>query len=145
MDFKVGYALANINPKMGYGIMGYYIPRYVKGFLDDLETSAVVIGFDERKIAIISVDVCSLTVAQADKIKEVVCEKTSISVDDIFISTIHTHTGPLLTVNSIFNTTEEEIEEYNKFLMSRIADVVAMAIEDLKPAKMGYGVGSAPV
>ena len=142
MDFKVGYALANINPKMGYGIMGYYIPRYVKGFLDDLETSAVVIGFDERKIAIISVDVCSLTVAQADKIKEVVSKKTSISVDDIFISTIHTHTGPLLTVNSIFDTSEEEIADYNRFLMSRIADVVAMASADLKPAKIGYGIGN---
>ena len=142
MDFKVGYASANINPKIGYGIMGYYIPRYVKGYLDDLETSAVVIEFGKRKIAIISVDVCSLTVAQADKIKEVVHNKTDISVDDIFISTIHTHTGPLLTVNTIFDTTEEEIAEYNKFLMSRIADTVAMALNDLKSAKIGYGIGN---
>ena len=109
--------------------------------MGDLETNAVVIEFNGRKIAIISVDVCPLTVAQADEIKEFVYKKTSISVDDIFISTIHTHTGPLLTANSIFDTTEKEIEEYNKFLMSRIADVVAMALTDLKSAKIGYGVG----
>ena len=142
MSFKVGYASNNINPKLGFGIMGYYIPRYAKGFLDDLETSAVVLEYDKRRIAIISVDVCSLTVQQADKIKEVVFKHTEISVDDIFISTIHTHTGPLLTPNSIFETTEEEIRVYTEFLMSRIADAVMLAIDDLKPAEVGYGVGS---
>lgn len=66
MSFKVGYVSSNINPKLGYGVMGYYIPRYVKGFLDDLETSAVVLEINETKVVIISVDVCSFTVAQAD-------------------------------------------------------------------------------
>ncbi len=141
MSFKVGYASSNINPKLGFGIMGYYIPRYVKGYLDDLETSAVVLEYDKKRIAIISVDVCSLTVHQADKIKEVIFKQTEISVDNIFISTIHTHTGPLLTPNSIFETTEEEIRAYNEFLMSRIADTVTLAIDSLKPARMGYGIG----
>ncbi len=46
-----------------------------------------------------------------------------------------------MTPNSIFETTEEEIGEYNDFLMSRIADTVAQAINNLKPAKIGYGTG----
>ena len=140
-ELKVGYAASNINPKMGFGIMGYYVPRYVSGFLDDLETSAVVLAQGDKRIAIISVDVCSLTVAQAEEIKQVVFKQTGIPAAHIFISTIHTHTGPLLMPSSIFDTTKEEIQEYLDFLMSRIADTVQLALDSLKPAKIGYGIG----
>lgn len=62
MSLRVGYAVCNINPKMGFGVMGYYVPRHVKGFLHDLETSAIVLECSKKRIAVISVDVCSLTV-----------------------------------------------------------------------------------
>ena len=142
MSLKVGYASANINPKLGFGIMGYYIPRYVKGFLDDLETSAVVLESSNRKIALISVDVCSLTVQQAKEIREAISNCTGIDVNDVVISVIHTHTGPLLSPNSIFETTEEEIRAYNNFLISRIVDTVKLAMEDTKICKIGYGIGT---
>lgn len=141
MSLKVGYAVCNINPELGFGVMGYYVPRHVKGFLDDLETSAVVLQFGEKRIAVISVDVCSLTVEQADEIKKTVAERSGINADCIFISTIHTHTGPVLTPNTLFETTEAEIDTYFAFLKSRIADAVKMAAEDLKDAKVGYGIG----
>lgn len=141
MGLKVGYAASNINPKLGFGVMGYYVPRYAKGILDDLETSAVVLECGKKRIAIISVDVCSLTVEQADAIKQVVFARTGIDADNIFISTIHTHTGPLLTPNSVFETTQEEISTYVDFLMTRIADTVFKAMGNLKDAKIGYGVG----
>ena len=38
--------------------MGYYIPRFAKGFLDDLEVGAIVMSCDDTKIAVISVDSC---------------------------------------------------------------------------------------
>ena len=34
---KVGYAGVNINPPLGCGVYGYFIPRFAKGFLDELE------------------------------------------------------------------------------------------------------------
>ena len=33
-QFQVGYASVNINPPLGIGIQGYYVPRFAKGFLD---------------------------------------------------------------------------------------------------------------
>ena len=36
-EFKAGYASININPPLGIGIYGYYVPRFAKGFLDDLD------------------------------------------------------------------------------------------------------------
>lgn len=141
MSFKVGYSKSNINPKLGFGVMGYYVPRHAKGFLDDLETSAVVLECGKKRIAVISVDVCSLTVEQAYEIKKAVSERSDIGADSVFISTIHTHTGPVLTPNSIFDTTDEETDEYFAFLKSRIADTVKLASDDLKDAKLGYGIG----
>ena len=34
-QLKAGYASVNINPPLGMGIEGYYVPRYGKGFLDE--------------------------------------------------------------------------------------------------------------
>ena len=66
---------------------------------------------------------------------------SGVDASSIFISTIHTHTGPVLTPNSLFETTEEEIDTYFAFLKSRIADAVKMASENLRDAKVGYGIG----
>ena len=55
-DFQVGYAQVNINPPLGIGIYGYYVPRYAQGFLDDLEASALALSCGGKKIVLISLD-----------------------------------------------------------------------------------------
>ena len=55
-SFQVGYASVNINPTLGCGIHGYYIPRFAKGFLDDLEAHGIVLSLGDTRIAMISVD-----------------------------------------------------------------------------------------
>ena len=47
-DFLVGYAEVNINPPLGIGMHGYYVPRYAKGFIDDLTASAIALSKTER-------------------------------------------------------------------------------------------------
>ena len=54
--FQVGYANVNINPPLGIGMAGYYIPRYAKGFLDDLEASALALSLEGKTVLLISVD-----------------------------------------------------------------------------------------
>ena len=34
--FQVGYAEVNINPPLGIGIAGYYVPRFAKGYLEEM-------------------------------------------------------------------------------------------------------------
>ncbi len=144
MEFKVGYASANINPPLGYAMAGYYIPRHAKGFLDDLETSALVLSAGDAKIALVSVDVCLIAKPAMKKLFEGIEKSSNYSRKDIFLSATHTHTGPVLVPSAISDTTEEEIDTYINFLASRIADAITMAENDLKPAKMGFIVGQAP-
>ena len=53
-QFQVGYASVNINPPLGIGIQGYYVPRFAKGFLDDLEAHGIVLSLGQTKVAMIS-------------------------------------------------------------------------------------------
>ena len=140
---NVGFAKVNINPPLGIDVRGYYIERYAKGFLDDLEVNTLVLSCDDKKIAFISVDLCGFTLSDSVVTREIVAKKTGIPYECIFLSATHTHTGP--QNNTEANSPNiEMINEYVKFMNERIADSVNLAIADIKPAKMGYITGYAP-
>jgi len=142
--FQVGYAKVNINPPLGIGIDGYYIPRFAKGFLDDLEASALALSCEAQKIVMISVDCCLIENELVKKYSESIEEATGLSKESIFMSASHTHTGGLLAPTEAFEADEEMINRYAGFVGERLIDAVKQALEDLKPAKMGHIVGWAP-
>ena len=141
---NVGFAKVNINPPLGIGVSGYYIPRYAQGFLDNLEAIAMVLNVEDKNIAVISVDTCYITNALNDRILEKIEAVSGISKDNIFLSATHTHTGPLIDGFGGFEVDMDVINDYIDFMVTRIGDVVALALADVKPAKMGYIVGYAP-
>ena len=47
--FHAGFAKANANPDLGIPICGYYIPRFAKGFLDDLEVRALALSLEDTQ------------------------------------------------------------------------------------------------
>ena len=143
-NLKVGYAEVNANPPLGIGIQGYYIPRYAKGFLDDIEVRAAVISLGDKKIALISADICGFYANNTDKYCEEIERVTGIPKDNIFLAGTHTHTGPCTTKPDSFEADGDIIEEYARFLKQRVVDAAQLALADLKPAKMGHIVGQAP-
>ena len=143
--FQVGYASVNINPPLGIGVAGYYVPRFARGFLDDLEVGALVLSCARKKIALVSVDHCGLNSHIIAKYAKAVSKATSIPVNNIFIACTHTHTGGCAVApNKAFEAPDEPIIRYCEFIGERIVDAVKLALIDLKPAKMGYIVGYAP-
>ena len=50
-NFKVGFASVNVTPPLGIGVSGYYVPRFAKGVLDELEVQALVLVKGDKKIA----------------------------------------------------------------------------------------------
>ena len=145
-NFSVGYSKVNVNPPLGIGIAGYYVPRYAKGFLDDLEIITLVLSNEDKKIALISVPVCSVSAKLANKLSELIEQATGIDKDNVFISATHTHTGAVLEIpkQKSFEFDDNLVMEYQALFSRRIVDGVKMALEDIKPAKMGYCVGYAP-
>lgn len=143
-ELKAGYAQVNVNPPLGIGIAGYYVPRFAKGFLDDIEVSALVLSCKEKNIVLIAADNLGIDEIIFHTYCEAIERETQVPSENIFLSASHTHTGPLIAPTSMFEADEKVLASYRKFLGERLIDAVKIALNDLKPAKMGYIVGCAP-
>ena len=142
---KVGYAKANINPPMGIHITGYFKIRKAEGILDDIETVGVAFNHGEKTMLWLVVDNCGIGKDVFKRYRETLAEKVGLPIDAICIQVTHSHTTPALRKVAGANEQEEKlINDYIDFVEKRLIDVANFAIADLKPAKMGYGVGQAP-
>ena len=141
---KVGFARVNVNPQMGIDITGYYKIRKAEGILDDLEANAVAFQCGDKTVLLIAIDHCGIPTVILNEYKQAISEKTGVPVDAIFMHSTHTHTGPSIRLLGNSEEADNMILEYRKFLGTRCVDVACFALADLKPAKMGYGIGQAP-
>lgn len=144
-NFKVGFGRVDITPPMTIGIDGYYIPRSADGVLDTLDATAVALEYGKTRALLISLDVVGIKDEFALAIRKNIEELTGVSQDAIFISATHTHTGPVMGGEdgdiADFNDLEKK---YNGMLFHKTTDAAILALNDLKSAKMGYGIGQAP-
>ena len=137
---KAGFSKINITPMMGIAVQGYFKPRYAEGVLDDLYVRALALQCGEAKAVVLSMDHCGVVQALTDEFRKCVAEATGISADAVFISASHTHTGPMLTA-----ALDDPLQkEYFCMVCHKMADAAMLALQDLKPARMGWGVGEAP-
>ena len=125
---------------MGIPIRGYYKERLTDGILDDIEANALALQFNDTITLLISIDNCGIEQELLSYYRKKVIDTTEVPMENIVISSTHTHQGPTATIDS----KNELVREYTEFLGKRIADVAQFAISDLKEAKMGYGKGVAP-
>ena len=135
-----GFGRSNITPPMGIEIAGHYKVRKADGVLDEIEANALALKLGDKTVLLITVDLCGVKKVIMDRIKARITEKTGVPSDCIFIHVTHTHTGPKV----LPDTDDVLINEYIVFLTHKAADAAMFAIADLKEAKMGYGVSTAP-
>lgn len=135
---EAGFARVNITPMLGVGIGGYFIPRYVEGILDEIEINALALACGEDKAVLISIDAMDLK--DAADFAQHISEVTGLPTESIYIHATHSHTTPFID-----KSMEGPLEkEYFQMVYHKMADVATLALEDLKPAKMGWGIGQAP-
>lgn len=137
--FKVGYAKLDVTPPMGIEVAGYYKTRIADGVLDNIEAVAIALNLGDKTVALVAIDCLGVSKSFTDKCKQNVNAKTGIDCDAIFIHGTHTHTGPRIDDQA----DNQPTKKYTDFLIDRVTDVITLAVDDLKPAKMGYGVGKA--
>ena len=137
---QVGFSRVNINPMMGIHLRGNGLVRPADGVLDDLEINTLAVTDGERTALLVSMDTCAMEWECAVEFKKFIKEATAVSEDAIFLHAIHTHTAPFLR-----KTTDDPLEQaYFRFVCHKMADAAVLAIKDMKPAKMGWNIGTAP-
>ena len=151
-NLSAGFARVNITPMMGIGIVGYFVPRFAEGVLDDLYVNALALRAGEEKAVLLTLDNCGISREVAMDFAASVSEATGIPADAVILHCTHTHTAPPLidpdmpeALNGDFDSVDPKTEKaYYEFVRTRLCDAARFALADLKPAKMGYGIGQAP-
>ncbi len=141
-QLHVGFGRVNITPSMGTPIGGYYVVRLAEKVLDELECNAIAFAQGDKKALLISADISGLFYQFAEPLCQRIARETGVPADSIFITCTHTHTGPEANINR--RIVPEKQEEYLHFFCTRVVDACRFALQDLKPAKMGWAVGQAP-
>ena len=136
---RAGYSCVDITASLGTYMDGYYKDRFAEGVWDPLLLRCMAFACGEDKVILIAMDACEISTANCDELRKQVSEKTGLPVDAIFAHTTHTHTAAELMGKDVAGA-----KEYARFVQGRAADAAVMALEDLKPAKMGYAIGQAP-
>ena len=139
-QLKVGFSRVDITPPLGIAINGYFIPRNAEKILDPLQINAIALSDGQRKTVLMAADNLGINQKLLQPMLEAVCAAAGLPAEAVYIHATHSHTAgaisPMLE--------GEENLEYRELLKNKLAEAAVAALEDLKPARMGWGIGQAP-
>ena len=135
-----GFARVNVTPKLGIELEGYCHTRLADKVLDDLEINAIAFACGEKKAIILCLDHNGVEKATMRVWREHIAKEMGVSTDAVFITVSHCHNAPLRESVS----SSPMIKEYYQFLDDKMVETAKLATADLRPTKMGYGIGQAP-
>ncbi len=138
---QVGFSRIDNTPGLGVHLDGYFIERYSEGALDPLYINTVAFSDGEHTAILITIDMLGMDKNSTAKWREAISAKTGVSVNSIYVTSSHSHTAPGPIRDGIVYS-ELSLEFYN-MMARRVIDSAVLAIQDLKPARMGYGKGKA--
>jgi len=137
---KCAFSQRKINPKIGSGIPGGFLPPASLGIDDDLMTKAVYFYDGENAALIVSADFVEMYRSEALPIREYLAEKTGIPMDAVMFCGTHTHSGGMVLGFPPFTYTKADAE-YLKLIRDMSLEAALEAMEKAEPVKIGYGVG----
>jgi neutral ceramidase len=138
--FRAGAAASNITPRLGVSINGNMQDKPASHIHDELHARCLVLDDGTTRLAIVVNDSCMIPREVFDAAKQMVNAETGLPLANMMMSATHAHSAA--TSASVFQSDADP--EYQKFLARRIADGLRRAINNLAPAKIGWGVGSEP-
>ena len=137
---QAGFSRVEVTPMLGIGIAGYYVPRFADGVLDPLQINALALSCGDARVVLMSIDHCGIVKEVLNPMIDHVCQSTGLPREAVYIHSTHTHTGPFLN----YAPTDPLEIEYAQTVTRKFADAAKLALDDLKPARMGWGIGEAP-
>jgi hypothetical protein len=131
--FRAGAAISNITPFLGGGIVGGRLSPTAMHIHDELHARCLALDDGTTKLVFIVVDLAGISREITDQAKKLIFEEAGIPPENVMISATHTHSG-----------TRASGAEGENFLVRRFADVAKIALNNLEPARIGWGSGSVP-
>jgi neutral ceramidase len=146
--FRAGAATSNVTPPLGEGIVGNFgTPPPAEHIHDQLHARCLALDDGETRLVIVAVDNVGINREVFDEAKRLIHEATGLPKAHMLMSATHTHSA---TSASGLGTNRrgwkygQPLDEYQTFVARRIADGVRTALNNLQPARIGWGVGKVP-
>lgn len=155
--FRAGAAVGDITPDLGAMIIGGFSPTPAKHIRDSLQVRALVLDDGGQRLAIVVCDNIGLPREVCDEAKRLTQELTGLEPSRVLIAATHTHSAasagtetsmgpnggrPRGTAGGDGGATVDAVTLYQRFIARRVADTIQRAINQLEPARIGWGSGS---
>ena len=136
--FLAGAATSNVTPELGLPVIGGFRPFPATHVHDDLLARCIVLDDGGQRIAIVIIDILGIPREVTDLARQQIQQTTGIKPSHVLIAATHTHSavtprGP----QSVF--WPDEISAHARFVATRVADGVQRAVNQLEPARIGWG------
>jgi len=139
--FRAGAATSNITLPLGENNGGVIARGGAATHVhDELHARCLALNDGQTTIALAVCDMRMIDRQIVQDAKRLVQEATGLGPDRLLISATHTHAAP--GTPSLMATDLDR--SYRDFLTRRIADGLRRAVNNLAPAKIGWGVGVRP-
>jgi hypothetical protein len=135
--FRAGAAKSNISPPLGISMPGGMSDRKASNIHDELYARCLVLDNGEERLAIVICDAVALGKTTILRAKQLIQQHTGIPPDHVVIAATHTHEGGATV--SVFQSDADP--DYLNWLAVRISDGVRRAVNNLRPARIGWGQG----
>jgi hypothetical protein len=140
--FRAGAATSNITPPLGEPIVGNWVPVPATYVHDELHARCIVLDDGETRVAIVVADNVGIPRRVLDEAKRQIQTHTGIPTERVLISSTHTHSATTARTGADRDDVKAPLTDYQKFLATRISDGVRRAVENLAPARVGWGSGT---
>lgn len=141
--FRAGAAASNITPPLGSGIVGGWTAPPATHIHDELHARCLVLDDGSNKLVFVVVDSVSVNRDVFDRAKLAARDATGIPVENMMMSATHTHSASSARGANAM-VVSGPLDDYQKFLATRISDGVRRAVNNLEPARIGWGSGQVP-
>jgi hypothetical protein len=134
-QLKAGAARVNITPPYGTIINGDFLPNYTREIHDSLYSRALAFDNGRQKFVFVVVDNMTLDAGLISNTKAVIKNLTGLLPGEVMISCNHAH-----STGSVIETATVQADlSYRLWLPDKIARTVVLALNNLRPAKIGWG------
>ena len=134
-QLKAGAASANLTPWLGIALCGGFAQRQANDVHDEIHAKALVLESGQTRIGIVVCDFVCMPRGIADAVKKRVAQSYGIPPSHLLVCATHTHSGP--AVRTALGVAEDQA--YVAQVPAKIADAVGLAVNRLRPARIGWG------
>jgi neutral ceramidase len=142
-SLKAGAATSNLTPPLGQPIIGGFAPFPSTHVHDELHARCLVLDDGQTRLALVVCDLLGIHRLVSEEARKLIEKGTGIPPSHVLISATHTHSASSALGQDRFKH-EQELDEYQRFVAQRIADGVRRAVNNLRPAELGFSTAEAP-